>query len=140
MISTSQTREEEFEEVRHGIQNAAAEVGEIRASIQQQTNIIQASTFNISSTLETMQCYQQNHLPELKDLIETLPERIDKRLDLRFDELLLNSQLNKFQSAIAMQKNPVSRIMLGTSNAKFNQGSIFPSEVDRDTKSSASCL
>ena len=119
LITTSHAREEEFKDARHEIQNTTAEIGEIRdvvTSIQQQTQFIQASTSSHRSTVETLenlQRYQEDHLPKLKNHIETLPEVIEELLDRKFNELLLNAQLTGSQRIVAMP-NSVSRINIWT--------------------------
>lgn len=79
LISISQTRKAEFEEVKSEIQSTAAEIGEIRqdvTSIQQQTDTIQASTSQISSTLakgfENLEIHQQNYLLKVSEQFEEL--------------------------------------------------------------------
>lgn len=115
MISASQTREEEFKEIRHEIQNTNTEVEGIRDEVQQQSDIIQATTSNISSTLEAgfknVQSYQQNHLPALMNRIETLTEVMKLWQDncQRSHELLLNPELIESQRIVTMQ-NSVSEI------------------------------
>lgn len=141
MISTSQTREEEFTGVRHGIRNLAAEVGEIRTSIQHQTNILEVSTSNITSTLEkveSLQRSQQQHLPELKDRIDTLQDMIENLLDRKSNELPLCSHVTKSQRIEAMQ-SPVSGIISEFFNANFGQGPISSEKADRKAESCAGC-
>ena len=146
LISTSQTSEENFKEVRRGIQSTAAEIGEIRdgvTSIQQQANTIQASTSSISSTLvtglEIMQSCQHYYLSKLEERTEVLPELIENLLDRKIDGLLLNSQRIRVHHTVAMQ-NSVGGIIFGVPNANLGQGSIIPDEIDWKTKSSASRL
>lgn len=113
MISTTRTRNDEFEEVRHGIQSTAAEVGGVHdgvKSIQRQTDIIQASTSQISSTLVTgfknLEIHQQNHLLELNERVGTLTELIKKISQDQSSAnkgLPLYSELPESQRTIAMQ-------------------------------------
>ena len=115
MISTSQTRNEEFEEARYDIHSTATEVRGIRdgvTSIQQQTDIVRASTSSISSTLvtgfENLQLFQQNHLLKLNDRVETLTELLKQSLEDQFQgnkRLLLNPEPIRSQSTAAVQKN-----------------------------------
>lgn len=97
MISTSQTRGEEFNEARHEIHSTATEVRGIRdgvTSIQQQADIIQASNANINSKLD--------------DQMEILKELFGKFLEdhSRANKgLVPNSELAGSQNTTAMQNS-----------------------------------
>ena len=72
MISTFQTKREEFEEVKSNIQNTAAEIEGIRQGVTS----LQASTSQISSTLEkrfeNLEIHQQNCLLQFREQFEEL--------------------------------------------------------------------
>lgn len=83
LISTFQTKQADFEEVRSDIQSTAAEIDGIRqgvTSIQQQTDTIQVSTSQISSTLakgfENLETHQQNCLLKLSAQFEELYNKL----------------------------------------------------------------
>jgi hypothetical protein len=111
-----------MKEIKHdtGIINANVEViHDELPKILQQTNVIQTATSYISSTLDTrledLQTCQQNTLPQLKNYMEALPDIIESRIKLQFNDYLeqmiermQNPQLSRLQH-IAEMRNSVSR-------------------------------
>lgn len=87
LISNSR---EEFNEVRHEIQNTAAEVR------------------GVTSRFENLQSYQQNHLPALNDRMETIEVLLRKMWKDQFRrniEGLSDLGITGSQSTLAMQNS-----------------------------------
>jgi hypothetical protein len=115
LISNSR---EEFNEVKHEIQNTAAEVR------------------GVTSGFENLQSYQQNHLPKLNHRMETIEKLLQKLWEDQYRRntaWLPDPGITDSPSTLAMQ-NSVSGKISGLSSAKLRKGSIFSSEVDRETK------